>query len=170
MKPLSSYIGEDLILIQPSFFKREYEFRSSKELLAKMYFPKFFSLTAVVEGFGEKYEIIRPSIWKSEISIRKLGYDLTFASLITNFFRTKGRIALQNGKGVNLKFGAFKRICEIFSESEELLMIIQNKFSFKDKNILSIQKSSSIIYENPWMVMMTWYFLIESKKSGAGAS
>jgi len=170
MKPLSSYIGEDLILIQPSFFKREYEFRSSKELLAKMYFPKFFSLTAVVEGFGEKYEIIRPSIWKSEISIRKLGYDLTFASLITNFFRTKGRIALQNGKGVNLKFGAFKRICEIFSESEELLMIIQNKFSFKDKNILTIQKSSSIIDENPWMVMMIWYFLIESKKSGAGAS
>jgi len=170
MKPLSSYIGEDLILIQPSFFKREYEFRSSKELLAKMYFPKFFSLTAVVEGFGEKYEIIRPSIWKSEISIRKLGYDLTFASLITNFFRTKGRIALQNGKGVNLKFGAFKRICEIFSESEELLMIIQNKFSFKDKNILTIQKSSSIIDENPWIVMMIWYFLIESKKSGAGAS
>jgi len=170
MKPLSSYIGEDLILIQPSFFKREYEFRSSKGLLAKMYFPKFFSLTAVVEGFGEKYEIIRPSIWKSEISIRKLGYDLTFVSLITNFFRTKGRIALQNGKSVNLKFGGFKRICEIFSESEELLMIIQNKFSFKDKNILTIQKSSSIIDENPWIVMMIWYFLIESKKSGAGAS
>ena len=79
MRPLSSYIGEDLILIQPSFFKREYEFRSSNELLAKMYFPTFFSLTAVVEGFEEKYEIIKPSFWKSEIAIRKFGYDLTFA-------------------------------------------------------------------------------------------
>ena len=65
MKPLSKYIGEDLILIQPSFWKREYEFRSSNELLAKMYFPKFFSLTAVVDGFGEKYEIFRPSFWKT---------------------------------------------------------------------------------------------------------
>ena len=170
MKTLSSYIGEDLILIQPSFLKREYEFRSSKELLAKMYFPKFFSLTAVIEGFEEKYEIIRPSFWKSEISIRKFGYDLTFATLTTNFFRTKGKIDFQNGKVVNLKFGAFKRICEIFSESEELMIVIQNKFSFKDKNIVTIQKSSSIIDENPWMVMMIWYFLIESKKSGAGAS
>jgi len=170
MRPLSNYIGENLILVQPSFFKREYEFKSSNELLAKMYFPKFLSLTAVVEGFGEKYEIIRPSIWKSEISIRKFGYDLTFASLTTNFFRTKGRIALQNGKCVNLKFGAFKRICEIFSESEELLIVIQNKFSLKDKNIVTIQKNSSIIDENPWMVMMIWYFLIERKKSGAGAS
>jgi hypothetical protein len=170
MKTLSSYIGEDLILIQPSFLKREYEFRSSKELLAKMYFPKFFSLTAVIEGFEEKYEIIRPSFWKSEISIRKFGYDLTFATLTTNFFRTKGKIDFQNGKVVNLKFGAFKRICEIFSESEELMIVIQNKFSFKDKNIVTIQKSSPIIDENPWMVMIIWYFLIESKKSGAGAS
>ena len=55
MRPLSNYIGENLILVQPSFFKREYEFKSSNELLAKMYFPKFLSLTAVVEGFGEKY-------------------------------------------------------------------------------------------------------------------
>jgi len=170
METLSNYIGEDLILIQPSFFKREYEFRSSNELLAKMYFPKFFSLTAVVEGFEEKYEIIRPSFWKTDIAIRKAGYDLSFATLTTNFFRTKGSIALQNGKSVNLKFGAFKRICEIFSESEELLVVIQNKFSLKDKNIVTIQKPSSIVDDNPWMIMMTWYFLIESKKNGAGAS
>jgi hypothetical protein len=170
MKPLSKYIGEDLILIQPSFFKREYEFRSSNELLAKMFFPKFFSLNAVVDGFGKKYEIIRPSFWKTETAIKKFGYDLTFATLTSNFFRTKGSIDLHSGKKLNLKFGAFKRVCEVFSESEELLIIIQNKFSFKDKNIVTIQKSSSIIDENPWMIMMIWYFLIESKKNGAGAS
>ena len=169
METLSNYIGEDLILIQPSFFKREYEFRSSNELLAKMYFPKFFSLTAVVEGFEEKYEIIRPSFWKTDIAIRKAGYDLSFATLTTNFFRTKGSIALQNGKSVNLKFGAFKRICEIFSESEELLVVIQNKFSLKDKNIVTIQKPSSIVDDNPWMIMMIWYLILENKKkSSAG--
>ena len=100
MKPLSSYIGEELLLIQPSFFKREFEFRSSSELLAKMYFPKFFSLTAVVEGFGEKYEIVRPNFWKSEIGIRKFGNEISFASLTTNFFRTRGSINFQNGKTV----------------------------------------------------------------------
>jgi len=170
MRPLSSYIGEDLILIQPSFLKREYEFQSSSGLLAKMCFPKFFSTTAVVEGFGEKYEIIRPSFWKSEIAIKKFGYDLSFATLTTNFFRTKGSIDLQSGKKLNLKFGAFKRICEVFSESEEILIVIQNRFSFKDKNIVTIQKSSTIVDENPWIIMMLWYFLIESKKNGAGAS
>jgi len=164
MKPLSSYIGEDLLLIQPSFFKREYEFRSSNELLARMYFPSLFSLTAVVEGFEEKYEIIKPSFWKTDNAIRKQGYDMTFASLTTNFFRTKGSIDLQNGKKLNLKFGVFKKSCQVFSESEELLIIFQNRFSFKQQNIVTIQKSSALIDENPWVVMMVWYQIIQRNR------
>ena len=164
MNVLSKYIGEDLILIQPSLFKREYEFRSSNELLARMYFPSLFSLTAVVEGFEEKYEIIKPSFWKADIAIRKHGYDMTFASLTTNFFRTKGSIDLQNGKKLKLKFGAFKKSCQVFSESEELLIMFQNRFSFKQQNIVTIQKSSALIDENPWVVMMVWYQVIQRNR------
>ena len=164
MNVLSKYIGEDLILIQPSLFKREYEFRSSNELLARMYFPSLFSLTAVVEGFEEKYEIIKPSFWKADIAIRKYGYDMTFASLTTNFFRTKGSIDLQNGKKLKLKFGAFKKSCQVFSESEELLIMFQNRFSFKQQNIVTIQKSSALIDENPWVVMMVWYQVIQRNR------
>lgn len=167
MKPLSSYIGEDLILIQPSLFRREYEFRSANELLAKMYFPSFFSLTAVVEEFEDKYEIIKPSFWKTDIAIRKFGYDMSFASLTTNFFRTRGSIDLQNGKRLNLKFGAFRRSCQVFSESEELLLLFQNRFSFKQQNIVTIQKSSALIDENPWAVMMIWYLILQNRKNGA---
>jgi hypothetical protein len=164
MNVLSKYIGEDLILIQPSLFKREYEFRSSNELLARMYFPSLFSLTAVVEGFEEKYEIIKPSFWKADIAIRKHGYDMTFASLTTNFFRTKGSIDLQNGKKLNLKFGAFKKSCQVFSESEELLIMFQNRFSFKQQNIVTIQKLSALVDENPWVVMMVWYQVIQRNR------
>lgn len=169
MKPLSNYIGEDLLLIQPSFFKREYEFRSSDELLAKMYFPSFFRLSAVVEGFGEKYEIIRPSFWKSGISIKKFGYDMPFASLSTNLFRTKGFIDLQNGQKLNLKFGSFKKSCQVFSEMDDLLLIFYNKFSIKEKNVLTIQKTSALIDDNPWVVMMIWYVILERRnKKNAG--
>ena len=164
MKAFSNYIGEDLILIQPSLFKREYEFRSSNELLARMYFPSLFSLTAVVEGFEEKYEIIKPSFWKTDIAIRKYGYDMTFASLKTNFFRTKGTIDLQNGKKLNLKFGVFKKSCEVFSEAEELLIMFQNRFSFKQQNIVTFQKSSTLIDENPWIIMMVWYQILQRNR------
>ncbi|MBE0539210.1 MAG: hypothetical protein IH620_05810 [Ignavibacterium sp.] len=164
MIPLSKHIGEDLILIQPSIWKREYEFRSSDEVLAKMYFTKFFSLTAIVEGFDNKYEIIRPSIWKTDIAIRKFAHDMTFATLTTNLFRTKGSIDLQNGKKLLLKFGNFKKSCQVFSESEELLLLFQNRFSFKQQNIVTIQRSSTLIDENPWIVMLIWYQIIQRNR------
>jgi hypothetical protein len=171
MISLSKYIGEDLFLIQPSFFKREYEFRSANELLAKMYFPKFFSMAAVVEGFGEKYEIIRPSFWKSEIAIKRFGYDLSFATLRSlSLFKTKGEIDFQNGKKVLLKFGAFRKSCQVFSQSEELLLLFQNKISIKDKNTVTIQKPSDLIDENPWIVMLIWYLILENKRKGSAAA
>lgn len=105
-------------------------------LWQKCTFQQFFSLTAVVEGFEEKYEIVKPSFWKSEIAIRKFGYDMTFASLKTNFFRTKGLIDLQNGKKLNLKFGAFRKSCQVFSEMDELLLLFQNRLSFREKKML----------------------------------
>ena len=169
MKQLSNYIGEELTLMQPSFFKREFEFHSSSEILAKMYYPKLFSLSVIVEGFDDKYELFKPSFWKTEVGIRKFGYELSFASLTTNFFRTKGKIAFQNGQVINLKFGAFKKLCEVYSENEELLVEIKNQFSFKDKNSVTILKPSSLLDENPWIIMMIWYFLIENKKNGAGS-
>lgn len=165
MKLLSKYIGEELLLFQPSFWKREYEFRSPNELLSKMYFPKFFSQTAIVEGFGEKYEIFRPSFWKTEIVIRKYSYDLTFATLkLLNFFRTKGEINLQNGKKVLLKLDRFKKSCQVLSESGELLLLFQNKLSIKDRNIITIEAPSVLIDENPWIVMMIWYLILKNKR------
>lgn len=168
MKPLSKHIGEDLILIQPSFLKREYEFRSPNEMLAKMFFPKWYSQMAIVEIFDQKYELFRPSFWKTDIAIRKYSYDLTFAILkSSNFFRTKGEIDLQNGKKVLLKFGSFRKSCQVFSESQELLLTFQNKLSIKDKNTITIEKSSALIDENPWIIMMIWYLILENKRRGA---
>lgn len=164
---LSNFIGEELILFQPSFRKREYEFKSGDELLAKMYFPKFFSTSAVVEVFEERFEIIRPSIWKKEIAIKKLGYDLTFASASTNFFRTKGKIDLQSGFIINLKLGKFNKSCQVLDESNELLILFRNKISFKDKNIVTIEKKSEVIDKNPWIVMMVWYLILQSRRNSA---
>lgn len=169
MKSLSSYIGEELIFIQPSFFKREFELQSNSGLVAKMSYPKFFSLTALVEGFNEKYEIFKSNFWKSEVAIRKFGDELSFATLTSNFFRTRGKITLNNGRFVNLKFGLFKKLCEVFSDSGELLFEIKSQFSFKDKNIVVIHKQSSLIDENPWMIMIIMWFLIESRKGSAGS-
>ena len=170
MKNISDYLGEELILIQPSFFKREFEFRSSSELIAKMYFPKFFSSMAIIEGFAEKYEIKVPGIWRSDVEIYKSGYQMPFAKYKSaNFWRTKGIIELPRGEQLYLKFGAFKKSCEIYS-SNELLILFQNKLSFKDKNVVTIGQSSRLIDENPWVIMLAWYKILQQNRKNSAVA
>lgn len=169
MKKLSDYIGEELIIIQPSIFKRVFEFRSSEDLIAKMYYPKLFSSLAIVEGFKETLEIKKTSVWRSDIEIFQKDYQNSFAKIrSTNFWRTKGVVELPKGEMLNLKFGVFKRSCEIYSQYSELLMLFKNKFSFKERNVISIEKSSDIIDENPWIVFAVWYKILEMNRRNSG--
>lgn len=171
MKKLSDYLGEELLIIQPSLLKRAYEFHSSNELIAKMYYPKFFSTTAIIEGFEKNLEIKKPSIWRTDIEIFEKGYQNPFAKVkSTNFWRTKGVVELPRGERLNLKFCVFKKSCEIYSKYSELLVLFQNKFSFKEKNVISIEKRSDLIDENPWIIFAVWYKILEMNRKNSGIS
>jgi hypothetical protein len=170
MKKLSDYLGEELSISRISVFKREFEFRSSNELIAKMYFPKFFSLSAIVDGFDEKLEIKATSFWRSDLGIFKSGYEMPFAKYTsTSFWKTKGVLELPKGEQLNIKFGTFKRSCEIYSSSEELLVLFQNKFSFKDKNIITIEQRSDVIDQYPWVIMVAWYKILQRNRRNSAA-
>ena len=47
--------------------------------------------------------------------------------------------------------------------------MFQNKLSIKEKNVVTIQKTSSLIDDNPWVVMMIWYLILENRRNGAGS-
>ena len=171
MKKLSDYLGEQLTISRISAFKREFEFRSQNEVIAKMYFPKFFSLSAIVEGFDEKLEIKVTSFWRSDLGIYQFGYEMPFAKYTsTGFWRTKGAIELPKGEKLNLKFGAFKRSCEILSSSEELLVLFQNKLSLKEKNVITIQQRSEVIDKYPWVIMVAWYKILQRNRKNSAAA
>ncbi len=171
MKKISDYLVESLTLIQPSLFKREFELKSSTELIAKMYYPKFFSTTAVVEVSGEKFEIKVPSIWRSDLEIYKADYQMPFAKFTsTNFWKTKGEIELPRGERVYLKFGTFKKSCEIYSSSNELLVLFQNKFSFKEKNVITIEHRSELLDKYSWLIMVAWYKILQRNRRNSAAS
>lgn len=171
MKKLSDYLVESLLLTQPSLFKREFELRSSTELIAKMGFPKFFSTTALVEGFESIYEIKTLSFWGSDVGIFKQSYELPFAKYTTeNFWGTKGVIELPRGEKLKLKFGAFKKSCEIFSSSDELLVRFQSKVSIKDKNVITIKQRSELLDNHPWIIILAFYKTLQRNRNSAAAA
>jgi len=167
MKKLSDYIGSELKIFQKSIWKRDYELRSGEELIARLYYPKFFSdLTELIIG-KEVFEFYRPRFFSRDVDIRKKGYQNAIASFKNNFLGSKGVIELPRGIKLNFKFGFFKKQAEIYLGESDLLVTILNRFSFKEKSQVVIEKRSEIIDDYPWIIMLAFYLSQLRKRNSA---
>jgi len=170
MERLSNLVSETLTFNQPSIMKREFELVSPRDVLARMYFPKLFSNSVIIEGFDGKWEIKQPSIWRREYGVYKHGYHMPFARYVSNFWRTKGTIELPKGVRLNCKSGRLKKPFEVYSSIDELLMVYVNKFSLKGRTTVTIEKRSELIDKYPWIIMLGWYVILQNRRGRARAA
>lgn len=165
MKPLSTYRNQELQLIQPSQLKRECELRTSEELLLRSYFPKWNKSEAVVEGFGAKWIIRKPSIWKSDIEVCKDGFNYPIATYKGHAFKSVGVIQLQRGLRLSFESKVFKSIYTVFSDTNEVLIQVKQTGIFKKKTELTLgSRKTEIIDEYPWLPMMIWYIMLNNQR------
>lgn len=167
MRKMSDYLGEELKIFQNSIWRREFELRSGDELIARLFYPKFFSDLAELNIWEESYEFYRPKFFKRDVDIRKKGYQNPIAHFKNNFWGSKGILELPRGLRINMKFGFFKKQVEIFLGDNDLLVAILNKFSIKERSEIVIEKRSGIIDEYPWIIMLGFYLAQLMKRNSA---
>jgi hypothetical protein len=160
-------VGQILTFNQPALMKREFELISSDIVLAKMVFPKLLSSNVVVEGFDGKWEFRQLSIWRNEFGIFKYGYQMPFAKYVSNFWKSKGTIELPKGAKLNCKTPAFKRPFEIFTSSGKLILVYANRFVLKGRTTVTIQNSSELLEQYPWIIMLGWYIIFQNRRGRA---
>lgn len=165
MRKLSDYIGQSISIKQKSFWKREYEMCSDSELIGELKYPKFFSERVECKISNDTFEFKRPHIFSDKIEIRKSGYQLPIAKLQSNFFASKGIIELPRGVKIKMKFGAFNNKAEIYIGENDLIAIMKNKFSFKEKSDIMIEKRTEILDEYPWIILLAFYFLLLKRRN-----
>lgn len=169
MRKLSDSIGQSLSIIQKSFWKREYEIRSDTELIGEFKYPKFFSERVECKVGNDSFEFKRPHIFSDKIEIIKSGYQLPIAKLQSNFFASKGIVELPRGIKVKMKFGAFNNKAEIYLGENDLIAIVKNKFSLKEKSDIMIEKRTEILDEYPWILFLAFYFLLLKRRNSGVA-
>jgi hypothetical protein len=167
MRKISEYIGNQLLIVQKSIWKNEFELRFGEELIAQMKHPKFFSELVELTFQNEIYEFFRPKFFSREVAVRKKGYENPFAHFKNNFWGSKGTLELPRGNNLNIKFGIFKKQTEIFLGENDLLVSILSRFSVKRRSEVVIEKRSEIIDEHPWIVMFGFYISQSRKRSSA---
>jgi hypothetical protein len=170
MLKLSDYIGNELFISQKSIWKREFELRSGDELIALMYYPKFFGDRTELSIQNEVFEFFRPKFFSRKVAVRKKGYENPFAHFKNNFWGSKGILELPRGNNLNIKFGIFKKQTEIFLGENDLLVTILSQFSVKRRSEVVIAKRSELIDEYPWIVMLGFYLSQVRKRSSAVGS
>ncbi len=170
MRKLSDYIGKELLIFQKSIWKRDFELRSGEELIARLFYPKFFSDLTELSVWEETYEFYRPKFFSRDVDIRKKGYQNPVANFKNNFWGSKGVLELPRGIQLSMKFGLFRKQAEIFLGENDLLVSILSRFSFKERSEIIINKRSEIIDEHPWIIMLAFYLAQLRKRNSAAGS
>ena len=168
MKSLSDYIGHELLIFQKSIWKRDFELRAGDELIARLYYTKFFSDLAELTIQDKTYEFYRPSVFNRDVDIREKGYQNPSAHFKNNFWGSKGVLELPRGSRLNMKFGFFRKQAEIYLGENDLLITISSRFSFKERSEVIIEKRSEVIDEHPWIIMLGFYLAQLMKRNGNG--
>jgi hypothetical protein len=169
-KLLSDYIGQTLILVQPKFFSRDYLLKEDEKMVASIHHPKWYGSNFIIEWGERKLEVYRPSIWKSIIEIKECGRQLPFASYTRTGWKSEGAFNLPMGQKLKLVFRPFKGAYEIQNIGGECLVLIKDKFSFKDKTEFYVQKPSELINKYPWAILVAWHISSERKHHSAIAA
>lgn len=170
MKTFSQYRAAEMQIVQPSIWKRIYELRSSDGTLMTLRYPKWFSSSAIIEGFGERWEIAKPSIWKSTIEIKKQGYQLPFAKFISTKWGKGGTFELPNGGRIQYAFGIWKGTNELFSHDTVRILSMKQTSIWSRAITVSYEHQSELLDNNPWIIMVVYHTMVERRRqSHSGA-
>ena len=165
MKLMSEYIGENILIAQTSVFKRNYEIRANEELIGTIQQKGFFGMTWDVDIQNKKWEIYKPSCWRSALDIREAGYEMPIANFTTDRFKSRGTLSLPKGENLKIVPHLFKGFCEIKNEHEECLAkIIPKKISFRDKAEVMIEKKNELLDKYPWILIMAYIIIAEQRR------
>ena len=170
MRRISDYIGNELIIFQKSIWKRDFELRSGEELIARLYYPKFFGDRTELSIQNEVFEFFRPNFFSGEVAVRKKNYENPFAHFKRYFWGSNGTLELPRGIILNIKLGVFRKQTEIFLGENDLLVTIVSRLSLKIRSEVVIEKRSEIIDEHPWIVMLAFYLAQMRKRNSAAGS
>ena len=170
MRNILDYMGNELLIFQKSIWKRDFELRSGEELIARLFYPKFFSDLTELSVWEETYEFYRPKFFSRDVDIRKKGYQNPFANFKNNFWGSKGVLELPRGIRLTMKFGFFRKQAEIYIGESDLLIAILGRFSLKERSEIIFNKRSEIIDEHPWIIMLAFYLAQLRKRNSAAGS
>ena len=166
-KELSEFYGKTLLITQTSFAKSYYELKNGDELIATLNIDKIMGRHAEISFYNQAWEVEKKGFWSNSYTIFKKDSKKELATVITELFKNPV-IELPRGGRIILKTRIFKGITEIQTELENPIAYIKGKISWKEKAEVTFEQKHKLLNENPWIIMLVWFFeVLRSRQSHA---
>jgi hypothetical protein len=164
MKTLSQYKNDTLLLEQPSVWKRVYHLRCGDEIVCTMTHLQVFGTKAVIEGFGEKWELSKPSIWRSTLEIKRQQQHLPFARFVRGKWGKGGMFEMPNGERIEYVQNIWKSVNDLRSAQKvDLVSLKRTSWRKRSLNVV-IEHESELMDRNPWIVMAVYHLILERQR------
>jgi hypothetical protein len=164
MYKILQYTGEELTLIQSSFFKKKLDLTRSEEVLASFTMNGKFKAGALFEIADKKWEVKQLSFWKRELGIFKNGYELPFAVFKPKIF-SSSVLELPMGQRLYFSGKPFSSNITIANQQGVVLLTMKSQMSLKEKYIVTILKVTPVLEEHPWIVLLPGVISILKKRT-----
>lgn len=165
MKSLNDFLGEQLFIVQPKFLKNYFELKNGEEVLGSMEVKGFFKNKVYVTIFDKKFMFIQRSFWRSIIEILEENKELPVATYRSKIFKNYGFIDLPFGESLKVTYKFFNSGYDLRNSLDEILIIYTNKFPFKNRTEISIEKKSQLLEKYSWVIFLPFFISRERNKN-----
>lgn len=165
MKSINDLFGEQLFFTKPKLLKNYYELKHGEDTIGSMEVKGIFNNKAYVKIFDKEYIFIQASFWRSLLEIKEKGKEVSFASFNSKLFKDYGFINLPMGESLKVTFSFFNSNFDLRNSFGEILIQYSNKFPFKSRTDISIEKKSQVLEKYPWVIFIPFFVRLQRSKN-----
>jgi hypothetical protein len=155
---------------QPSAMRREYELRSSGEVLATLKFRSSCGTLATAESADGCWTFKRTGFWQNRASIRACGSNTDLAMFQNNTWDGGGSLAFSNGRQIKATTNVWMTHFEFRTLTDEPLVTFDYGGVFHRSAEVRVSSLAGDAADTSLLVLFGWYLVIMlDSDHGAGA-
>jgi hypothetical protein len=165
MKNMSDYMGQELEIINTSFFKSAYELRAPGKTIVTLRSTDFWGNKHEIAGIDKTWEVVKPNIWTANLNIQEKNTGTIIADIKGSVFKNSGVINLPRGEKLSIVMSVWKSTFEIQNELGTPLVSFKNKKWYSSDVIVTILKKSETLDRYPFLIMLAFLMVMQKRHS-----
>ena len=168
MISMRTMTGRELRWVRPKFFKRSYELRSEDTVVATLAFEQQFAWGALGAAEEGTWTFGRSGFLRSQITVQQAKTAQEVATVSERPGRRQQQVLLPDGTCYMIRSDFFRSRLSLETQSGEALALIRRRGIFRMVWETEIRYSAKSNEDLPWLVLLTWYYILIVRSRSRG--